>query len=436
MKTLKALLLKRRSSASSTPGTTARMVVVMTQPTLPSELIEAIIEEVGAKDDITTLKQCALVSKDFVYEAQKVLFRKIDLDRRLPRKKYYQRFHRLLSASPHIGEYVRELHLGDGGEEDFGTDESWITTAKSLPATLQLLPRVEDFSLSFNAELTSWKSLPADLRSSLSALFRRPALQRVALEFITRFPPQLLMALGQVRTLSLSCVEVDALGAVAVDAEYRARWTMRLENLFLRGTSPATIRVIAGALAGARTPTLRRLALTPTFEEGFADAASELITRSGEDLETLEWLPSIHFSASSGTINLALLQQLRTLRFSVSFRKSHVHGPFPEVLRLLDALTGAAPRSPVTHIEIDCHCVRVQSGIGAVWRPLDEMLARAAFAGLAELRVRMCTTTTSAGERACFVEAFQDLLPLLESRGGTRIVLETRTDLPVWCGKE
>lgn len=294
MKTLKALLAKRRSTASSTSAATSR-VPVMSQPTLPSELIEAIIEEVGMKDDVTTLKQCALVSKDFLYQAQKHLFRTIDLDRRLPRKKYYQRFYRLLSASPHIGEYVRELHLGDGGEEDFGTDESWITTTKTLPAMLQLLPRVESFSLSFNSDLTSWKNLPGDLRSALSALFRLPSLQSVALEFITRFPPQLLMALGQVRTLSLSCVEVDALGAVSVDAEYLARWTMRLENLFLRGTSPATIKVIAGALAEAKVPTLRRLALTPTFEDGFADAASELITRSGEDLKTFEWLPSIHF---------------------------------------------------------------------------------------------------------------------------------------------
>ena len=267
----------------------------MSEPTLPSELMEAIIDEVGLKGDITTLKQCALVSKNFVYQAQKYLFHTIDLDRRLPRKKYYQRFHRLLSASPHIGEYVRSLHLGDGGEEDFGVDDSWITTTKTLPATLRLLPRVEAFSLTFNTDLTSWKNLPADLRSAIAAIFRLPTLKNVALEFITRFPPQLLMALGQVRTLSLSCVEVDALGAVAVDKEILAGWTMRLENLFLRGTSPATIKVIAAALAGAKEPTLKRLALTPTFEDGFADTASELITRSGEELETFEWLPSIHF---------------------------------------------------------------------------------------------------------------------------------------------
>ena len=119
----------------------------MSEPTLPSELMGAIIDEVGLKGDITTLKQCALVSKDFVYQAQKYLFHTIDLDRRLPWKKYYQGFHRLLSASPHIGEYVRSLHLGDGGEEDFGGDDSWITTTKTLSVTLCLLPHVEMFSL-------------------------------------------------------------------------------------------------------------------------------------------------------------------------------------------------------------------------------------------------------------------------------------------------
>lgn len=155
----------------------------MSQPTLPSELIEAIIEEVGMKDDVTTLKQCALVSKDFVYQAQKHLFRTIDLDRRLPRKKYYQRFYRLLSASPHIGKYVRELHLGDGGEEDFGTDESWITTTtKTLPTMLQLLPRVEVFWLSFNSDLiqTSWKDPPRGPALRALALSRRPALELIA----------------------------------------------------------------------------------------------------------------------------------------------------------------------------------------------------------------------------------------------------------------
>lgn len=295
MKSIKSLLPHRRKP-SSTP--TAGLVHAMAQCILPAELIGSIIDEVGRKNDITTLKQCALVSQEFVYQAQKFLFHTIDLDRRLPRKKYYQRFQRLLSARPQLGEYVRELKIGDGGEEDLGGgngDESWISNTKTLPETLRLLPRLEIFSLSFNSDLTAWKTLPLPLRNAIAYIFRLESLQSVALEFITAFPPQLLMGLGRIRNLSLSCVEVDSQAPLITDKEHMAQWKMRLQSLFLRGTSPATIQVLKTALSAASAPPLRRLTLTPTFENGFAEAAGELILQSGTDLARFEWLPSIHF---------------------------------------------------------------------------------------------------------------------------------------------
>ncbi|KAF9474351.1 hypothetical protein BDN70DRAFT_908536 [Pholiota conissans] len=404
----------------------------MTQSTLPQELIESIIDELGHEDDTEALKQCSLVSRAFVYQSQRYLFRAIDLDRRLPRKKYYQRFHRLIGTRPHIGEHVRELRLGDNGEDDFdGSDVSWISSTKTLPHSLQLLPRLESFSLTFNSELTPWKSLPADLRSSIGRLFRLPTLHTVALEFITAFPPQLLMSLGQMRTLSLSCVEVDPMAPLPADTEYmQSRWGMALENLFLRGTSPATISVIASALGSATSPTLRRLTVTPTFESGFSDAIGELIKQSGENLKTFEWLPSIHFASSAGPIYLASLPHLRSLRFAVSFRRTHANGPFPEVLRLLGQLSHE-PNS-IESIIIDCHCVRVGDKIATEWRPLDKVLSKPAFDALKQIRVRLSTSTTSAMERHKFTLAFQDLLPMLQSKG-TEISVMTLADIPAWC---
>ena len=60
----------------------------MAQCVLPTELVEAIIGEVGGNDDFATLKQCALVSQEFVHQAQKYLFHTVDLDRRCLRVKY------------------------------------------------------------------------------------------------------------------------------------------------------------------------------------------------------------------------------------------------------------------------------------------------------------------------------------------------------------
>ncbi|KAF8179627.1 hypothetical protein BJ912DRAFT_640162 [Pholiota molesta] len=407
----------------------------MTQSTLPQELIEGIIDELGQDNEVETLKRCSLVSHAFVFQSQKYLFRAIDLDRRLPRKKYYQRFHRLIGTRPHLGTHVRELRLGDNGEDDFdgtGADVSWITNTKTLPHTLQLLPRLESFSLSFNSELTSWKSLPADLRSSIGRLFRLPTLHSVSLEFVTAFPPQLLMSLGQMRTLSLSCVEVDPTAPLPIDTEYmKSRWGMHLQNLFLRGTSPVTISVIAKALGSATWPTLRRLAVTPTFESGFSESIGELIKHSGENLKTFEWLPSIHFASSAGPIHIASLPQLRHLRFAVSFRRSHANGPFPEVLRLLGQLSHAP--NAIESIIVDCHCVRVgQEKIAAEWRPVDRVLSKPAFGGLRQLRVRLSTSTTSAMERHNFTIAFQDLLPMLQSKGAV-ISVTTLADIPAWC---
>lgn len=134
---------------------------------------------------------------------------------------------------------------------------------------------------------------------------------------------------------------------------------------------------------------------------------------------------------------------MRHVRFAVSFRKSHANGPFSEILRLLSALApsdtdadaSTARRSPVETLTLDIHCVRVLDRIGAQWRPLDHMLARPAFDGLKELRVRMCANTTSAMERGYFAEAFGDLLPCVQERGATRIVLEVLDSIPVWCQK-
>ena len=75
----------------------------------------------------------------------------------LPREKYDQRFRHLLNTNPHlqVGEYLRNLRPDHDGGKDFLTDESWITTTKTLHTTLYLLLHFEVSSLTFNANLTS-----------------------------------------------------------------------------------------------------------------------------------------------------------------------------------------------------------------------------------------------------------------------------------------
>ncbi|KAJ3517230.1 hypothetical protein NLJ89_g641 [Agrocybe chaxingu] len=392
----------------------------MSSIVLPPELIETIVDEVGLLRDRGTLKACSLVSLAFTFPAQRHLFRAVDLDNHIPRKKAYQRFHRLLAAKPQLGAYVRELRLGDDSEDDFGSGKSWIVQAKTLPRTLGLLPRLEAFTLTFNAEQTDWKAIPAETRSAIGHLFRLPSLQAVSLEFIKAFPPQLLLSLTRLKHLSLSCVEMDM--STALSTYIHTRWECNLQSLFLRGTSPPTVAMIGQALSSS-PHSLRKLAITPTFEHGFSDAISDLMKTGGSCLTTFEWLPSIHFSSSAGSIDLGLLPQLRFLRFVVSFRKTHAQGPFPEVVRLLSQLvtpqTVNSTANIVESVTIDVHCIRNVDGnkLQTEWKPIDKVLTISAFRRLKEVKVRLSTSTSSSADRHKFTLAFQDILPRLQAKG-------------------
>lgn len=253
----------------------------------PQELIDVIINQV---DDRKTLEACSLVASSFVCPSQRLLFHTVDLDlaiRTPPRKKAYARFLRLLTLNPLLGTYVRSLRLGDG-LEGFGFSRSWISSAKNLPQLFQLLPGLEIFSLTFNSDEKNWKSIPADIRSAFERLFYLPTLQAVSLEYIYEFPPQLLFKLMRLKQLSLSIVDVDA-----NDTNYYLA-VSGLRELHLRGTPPSTIAAITRCLTRS-SPTLRRLAITPTLEPGFCAAISELIIAAGSNITHFEWLPSIHF---------------------------------------------------------------------------------------------------------------------------------------------
>lgn len=280
----------------------------MSSTSLPAELIEAIIDEVGLSHDRPTLKACSLVSLAFVFPSQKHLFHEIDLEKpdpRISRKTCYQRFHKLLLAKPHLGIHIRELRIGDDSEDDFGwgSGKSWIVQTKStLSRTLSLLPKLEAFSLSFSADMVSWKSIPAETRAAIGSLFRLPSLKAASLEFITSFPPQLLLSLLRLQYLSLSCVEVDTGTLITSDVScLQGRWETNLRSVFLRGVSPPTITSIADVLSESSPHTLKKITATPSFESGFGDAIGELLRSSGSNLTTFEWSPSIHFRESSLT---------------------------------------------------------------------------------------------------------------------------------------
>lgn len=258
-------------------------------PHLPQELIDAIIAQV---DDRKTLRACSLVASSSVFPSQSLLFHTIDLDtpRVLSRKKAYARLLHVLTLNPHLGTHVRSLRLGDDSDcfsASRSFSRSWIAQAKNLPQLFQFLPQLEVFSLTFNSDEMNWKSIPAETRSAFARLFRLPTLQAVSLELICGFPTQLLCGLMRLKQLSLSCVDVDV-------NDIHSHSVSELRGLHLRGTPPPTIAAISRCLLKS-SPTLRRLAITPTLEPGFCVAIHQLMIAVGSNITHFEWLPSIHF---------------------------------------------------------------------------------------------------------------------------------------------
>ena len=103
-----------------------------------------------------------------------------------------------------------------------------------LPETLKLLTRLETFSLSFNSDLT--------------ALHLCSAVAGISAGYVHSICP----AWKSTRAPQHQWTRSIFLSGICA-----------LDNLFLRGTSPATVKVLTTALAVATDPPLRQLALTP-----------------------------------------------------------------------------------------------------------------------------------------------------------------------------
>ena len=130
------------------------------------------------------------------------------------------------------------------------------------------------------------------------------SVKEVELESAFGFPVALLVLLARLKYLALSNVDLDAEEVIHSTSPCE----VALEGLYLEGISSRVIKILTKTLSNypaalsnsADVPrTLRRLALTPTIEEGFAEAMAELILACGLHLTSFAWLPLIDFREST-----------------------------------------------------------------------------------------------------------------------------------------
>ncbi|KAJ7899076.1 hypothetical protein B0H13DRAFT_2031116 [Mycena leptocephala] len=155
-------------------------------PIIPPEVVEYIIDFFDSVDDKHTLLSCSLVSRSWVQSSQNHLFRSIRLSY-LPFWQLNHRLHKVLTESPHLAHYIRDLQIVNDGF--LFSPESWVNTEPSLP---QLLPKLLALR-SLTLWHMNWEVLLEKLQESLRALLARPSLTSFNLSRC-RFPTFLRLA--------------------------------------------------------------------------------------------------------------------------------------------------------------------------------------------------------------------------------------------------
>ena len=189
----------------------------------PTEIFQTILWQL--RDDTKTLRVCSLVSKTFCQLSQRLLFREIVLEERLPkspptpsirsssssirssfniRRSPSERLHRLFSSSPHLAKYARSLTLqcGSGSKVD-----SWIMSDEFLQHVVPLMDRLDRFTFSSTArgkKALDFVRLPLSVRQALVNVLQLPGIKALSIEGLEHIPIPVFNACTSVDRLTLA----------------------------------------------------------------------------------------------------------------------------------------------------------------------------------------------------------------------------------------
>lgn len=157
---------------------------------LAQELVDIIVDNI--EDDLPTLQACSLTNRSFFSSSRRYQFSRIELraiklseDEAPPvESTLCQRFHTLITDSPHIASLVEDLRLLEGPQGD-----TWITEETLLPTVIAKLVNLKGISLGGWDDIeVDWGSLPASLQKVLLTVFQSPKLERARLWGISNVP--------------------------------------------------------------------------------------------------------------------------------------------------------------------------------------------------------------------------------------------------------
>ncbi|KAJ7158994.1 hypothetical protein C8R43DRAFT_357643 [Mycena crocata] len=279
---------------------------------IPSELIAAIVDEL--EDDRESLKACSTVAPPFCSPSQSHLFRSMWLHREnwhfytgvqqalhrgttIPSgtiKKVYS----LLSESPHLAVYVRDLtiDLPDSTDED-----------KPLEHVLQVATNLERFVVSGLS--LPWGDLSGPLSSTIVEVFARPTLQRLHLYNVYDVPESAVFRMLSFKTV-LSIHHTIMASDEEEENAHKRYPPSQLEHLILSTSLPATYELVLSPRA-PKFPRIKQL--TVRLDRGARIHAERLFSSVADTLTHLE----LDCGELSVPLNLPHLPHLSSVTFRI-----------------------------------------------------------------------------------------------------------------------
>lgn len=260
------------------------------QQQFPQEVIDMIVNQLHG--DATTLKQCSLTAKAFVYTSQQLLFHTIYLDRYYVAQAQCQQLCQTLTESPHLGSFVQELHVMDGpatpaGGSIFIVVSGWMANgAIDFLTLLSLLPHLQYLDLSSFIGF-DWKMFSEAMESSILDTLKR--ISKLRLCNINNVPLAEFQTFNGMKNLTLDNVRFDTVRprtAVVTPCQGYLEF-LQFGHRHYTGTR-ALVEELLLPTSSLSITQLRRLSIAGHSTDLF-DIVSTVIAASGHVLEALTW---------------------------------------------------------------------------------------------------------------------------------------------------
>lgn len=266
------------------------------EPWLPQELMEHILEELYASEDMSSLKSMALAHSSLLSSCQKYIFNEVQLSEVntnsvfSSKKTLVRKLFNTLEEFSHLSDHIRVLHLEEFWDYASSlTWYSWMYEDKALPEVLRQVCSLE--ALYFHPQyMLSFAGMSQALESAIAETCALPTLTTLSMLNIRGLPLGIVEdvspSLRYLRLWSVTCTHIGT-----NQPKVRANGLVHLKHLALRVDADAFARLLKRALSHESPIHLDKLqSLTLCMTQGSSyEVATGLLEACRETLQTLEF---------------------------------------------------------------------------------------------------------------------------------------------------